>query len=392
MKEVKVVIGANYGDEGKGLMVRHFSQQAKKSGYNPIVIFHNGTAQRGHTVDYSESKKHIYHHFGSGTLDDVPTYFDSTFLIHPMEWCKEINSLQNWMKSAALPKNYCHPCCKVITPFDILVDLSTQEYIEIKSGEREYGSCNYGSWCANERDITVRLIDFMYKDDSIIKEKLMAVWESCLRVIEKRGVDVNILSHELKKYFTDKVNVYQLISIFLVDIKKFMLYNNIVVPSDCMDNFDYLIFEGGQGLGLDKNVDSEWTTTSNTGLNNPLLFLNNKVSSPFNAEVCYVTRTYLTRHGKGQLENEVTKDEINKDMIDKTNVFNDSQGNLRYGFIDKELQEERIMKDFSKVENDSRFKRTLAITHCNEYGYSNVNAKFIKYISENPYEVREMAL
>ena len=46
MKDVKIVIGANYGDEGKGLMTRHFVLDAQKKNMNPIVIFHNGTAQR----------------------------------------------------------------------------------------------------------------------------------------------------------------------------------------------------------------------------------------------------------------------------------------------------------------------------------------------------------
>ena len=41
MRDVKIVIGANYGDEGKGLMTRHFVLDAKKKNMNPIVIVHN---------------------------------------------------------------------------------------------------------------------------------------------------------------------------------------------------------------------------------------------------------------------------------------------------------------------------------------------------------------
>ena len=86
MKDVKIVIGANYGDEGKGLMTRHFVKEAKTPA---IVVFHNGTAQRGHTVDYSDTFRHVYHHFGSGTGDGAPTYFAESFLIHPMEFHRE---------------------------------------------------------------------------------------------------------------------------------------------------------------------------------------------------------------------------------------------------------------------------------------------------------------
>ena len=85
MKQVKIVIGANYGDEGKGLMTRHFARYSD----NPIVIMHNGTAQRGHTVDYNPSFRHVYHHFGSGTGDNVPTFFAQTFWVHPMTFIQE---------------------------------------------------------------------------------------------------------------------------------------------------------------------------------------------------------------------------------------------------------------------------------------------------------------
>ena len=71
----KIVIGANYGDEGKGLVTRHFALEAKKEGKAPVVVLHNGTAQRGHTVDYSPTFRRVFHHFGSGTLDRVPSFF-----------------------------------------------------------------------------------------------------------------------------------------------------------------------------------------------------------------------------------------------------------------------------------------------------------------------------
>ena len=39
MKDVKIIIGNNYGGEGKGLMTRYFALKAK----NPIIILHNGS-------------------------------------------------------------------------------------------------------------------------------------------------------------------------------------------------------------------------------------------------------------------------------------------------------------------------------------------------------------
>lgn len=46
--EVKVIVGANYGDEGKGLGTDYFCSLNPQS---TIGVLTNGSAQRAHTVD-----------------------------------------------------------------------------------------------------------------------------------------------------------------------------------------------------------------------------------------------------------------------------------------------------------------------------------------------------
>ena len=46
MKDIKIVIGANFGDEGKGKLTDYYTKNAD----NCIVVCSNGGAQRGHTV------------------------------------------------------------------------------------------------------------------------------------------------------------------------------------------------------------------------------------------------------------------------------------------------------------------------------------------------------
>ena len=147
MKEVKIVIGANYGDEGKGLMSRFFVQQALGEKRNPIVILHNGSVQRGLTVDYTPSEKHIYHHFGCGTGERVPTFFAETFLVHPMEYMREYEELMNQHINPPT-KNYCDPNCLIVTPFDMLVDCITKSWNELQTGLVDHRSKCCGSWCA----------------------------------------------------------------------------------------------------------------------------------------------------------------------------------------------------------------------------------------------------
>ena len=109
-----------------------------------------------------------------------------------------------------------------------------------------------------------------------------------------------------------------------------------------------------------------------------------KNKEDFNAEVCYVSRSYATRHGIGDMGNEAPKAEINADMHDRTNVKNEFQGELRYGYPEDPQMIARINKDIKVFSNDTRFNKSLAITHCNEFPNFNQDAM---YLSNNPYTV-----
>lgn len=69
------VIGAGYGDEGKGLMTD--ALVAALNGAATVVRF-NGGAQAGHTVvaprKGAPPLRHVFHHVGSGALAGAPTF------------------------------------------------------------------------------------------------------------------------------------------------------------------------------------------------------------------------------------------------------------------------------------------------------------------------------
>lgn len=52
------VIGANYGDEGKGLVTDWLTMNGGKT----LNVLTNGTCQRGHTVEHADGKRHVFHH------------------------------------------------------------------------------------------------------------------------------------------------------------------------------------------------------------------------------------------------------------------------------------------------------------------------------------------
>ena len=88
-----------------------------------------------------------------------------------------------------------------------------------------------------------------------------------------------------------------------------------------------------------------------------------KWDDDINIETCYVSRTYLTRHGAGQFPSECRKNRINKSMYDKTNVPNPFQDTLRYGTLNLKDLYIRCATDVMNFGD----KKSIAITHCNEY-------------------------
>ena len=69
------IIGANYGDEGKGLLTDYYAAKSKHS----VVVRFNGGPQAGHTVVTPEGKRHVFSHYGSGTLAGAQTFLSKHF-------------------------------------------------------------------------------------------------------------------------------------------------------------------------------------------------------------------------------------------------------------------------------------------------------------------------
>lgn len=358
---VKIVIGSNFGDEGKGLMTEYFCHQAALRGDKTIVVCHNGGAQRGHTVTTPEGKNHVFHHFGSGTLIGSDTYLSEKFILNPMIFKQERDELESL---GCKPIVYVHPGCRVSTPYDMILNQLKEE---VRAGGK-HGSCGIGIYetICRYRDKanshSIRTFSNMSKND--IREYLQKVRSQMIQTAE------SYMSTEWNEIVTSEglLNNYLDDLCFMVDNIKFEKEN-------VLGDYGTIVFEGGQGLLLDKN-NSEYyphLTPSNTGVKNPIEILSKMHSLGFfDIEVCYVTRTYITRHGAGRLDYECQKEEINPGIKDLTNVPNPHQGNLRYAKVDPTEIFERVNKDYHALKASDVIKKSnsivsLAITHCNEH-------------------------
>lgn len=375
---IKVVIGANFGDEGKGLMTDYFCHKSTLRGEKTLVVLHNGGAQRGHTVVTPDGNRHVFHHFGSGTLVGADTYLSEDFVLNPMIFRQEWEELES-MK--AIPKVYVNHTCRVTTPFDMILN----QIIEESRDNARHGSCGMGIHETMIRDVCNYPIEMWFDSSDEAKRYYL---KEIRNYLSERLLDFGI--NKIPDNWKEIVNSDLLIENFISELN--FMGGNISIRFDrFIEYYDCVAFENGQGLLLDQNNTAHYPhlTPSNTGIKNSLKIIAEMRCKP-DIEVCYVTRTYLTRHGAGRLDGECDKQEINPDMQDLTNVPNPHQGTLRYAKLVEKSLEERILKDFEPARKYGA-KLSLAITHENEYDYvfSNTFKKNFDYIYYSYGETRE---
>lgn len=131
-KTVKIIMGAGFGDEGKGLAVDYFCEKAK----NPLVFRMNGGCQSGHTVERN-GERIEFHHFGSGTLLGVPTYLGPRYIVNPQFFMEEYEQIKD---KAPEIKVIVNSGCRMSTPFDVLIN----QMREISRGDNRHGSVGKG--------------------------------------------------------------------------------------------------------------------------------------------------------------------------------------------------------------------------------------------------------
>jgi adenylosuccinate synthase len=328
-----LVIGLNYGDEGKGLVTDYLASKL----HNPIVVRANGGAQAGHTVVYNNFR-HVFNHIGSGYFASVDTYLAEDFVLNPILFRMERERLYEETKlgSFSTPVVYAHPGCIITTPWDMIANQKEEE-----SREERHGSCGVGVWTTIDRNSRS---PFTFSNLLSATDMDIDLWIES--VCEDYDVvpDQNVVDH------------------FKADLE-FFCKNVRAEYYDKLDHYSNLIFEGAQGLMLDQNYgEYPNVTPSNTGVNNPVDVLK-CMRHPKKLTIHYVTRAYLTRHGNGKLKNEYSDVEY----ADNTNITNAYQGSLRFAPIHLRQISQAIVWQDMKIQ-DAGFTRdnNFYITHMDQ--------------------------
>jgi len=313
-----IVIGANLGDEGKGLV----TDQLAKGLSDSIVIRFNGGAQAGHTVELSDGRRHEFHHIGSGTLRGRPSMLSQHFIVNPKVFNQEYLTVPE-----DHVKIFAHRDAMLTTPYDWLLN----QRVESKRGEGQHGTTGMGinetvTRCLNN-PVTKTTLDDIYNINNL-KWQLEIIRDT---YVPKRAKELGINPDYIANYdVSDYLEDCDLMSRLIIPVSNYNI----------LKFFKHRIFEGAQGLMLDEyHYSFPHVTRSRTGIVNATGILSDLGYKQ--ADVHYVTRTYLTRHGDGPLPYEgaiVTREDI-------TNRPNKNQGTLRFAPLNLDLLSESITKD-----------------------------------------------
>ncbi|WP_164879667.1 adenylosuccinate synthetase [Afifella aestuarii] len=324
------MIGASYGDEGKG---RTVDWLAASSGPKALVVRSNGGAQAGHTVETPKGRRHVFHHVGSGTFRGARTHLSRYMVSHPILFAEEVTALSRHLD---LPAISADPRGFVTTPFDMMVNQAA----ELARDGARHGSCGLGFGETVGRCETgpyALTVADLYRPG--LKDRLIAIREEWL---PKRLEEMDLRPGFGPLAFASSRD---LLDCFVAQCTEFA--RRVGRRDDPqIGEEDTVIFEAAQGLLLDQNASGfPFVTRSKTGLANISAIAAEAGIESLDA--IFASRCYLTRHGRGPMEDERPIKQWYA-LEDPTNQPNPWQETMRHGLIDPAKLADRIALDLAR--------------------------------------------
>ncbi|MDE6433196.1 MAG: adenylosuccinate synthase [Lachnospiraceae bacterium] len=205
---VKAVVGANWGDEGKGKITDMLSKEAD------IIVRFQGGANAGHTIvnDYGKFALHtlpsgvFYNHttsiIGNGVALNIPVLF------------KEVNEIVE--KGVPMPKILVSDRAQIVMPYHILFD----EYEEERLAGKSFGSTKSGIapfYSDKYAKIGFQVAELF--DETALKEKLE-------RVIVQKNILLENLYHKpvlkVDELFATLMEYKKMVEPYICDVSAFL--------------------------------------------------------------------------------------------------------------------------------------------------------------------------
>ena len=311
LSKITAIVGAQWGDEGKGKITDFFAGEA-----DYVVRFHGGN-NAGHTiiVDGITFKLHL---IPSGIVYGNPTsIIGNGVVVDPKALLDEIA----YVKGKGInPKLMVSDRAHVIMPYHIVLDGALSGH----QGNLAAGSTNRGIapvYADKMYRNGIRMVDLL--EPNVFREKLEKGYAFT------HGILVKSLGHPLDisidEIFDNYVNYGKQLAPYISDTS-FELYNAHQAGKS-------ILFEGAQGISLD--VDHgvyPFTTSSNTAAGH--ISTGTGVSFRDINRIIGVVKAYLSRVGESPLPSEIEGDEADS-LREKGGEYGTTTGRpRRVGWLD----------------------------------------------------------
>ncbi len=281
MSKVDVLLGLQWGDEGKGKVVDYLAPQ-----YDIVARFQGGP-NAGHTLEF-EGKKHVLHQIPSGIFHpEITNIIGNGVVIDPVVFKKEIDDLGPFG----------------INPYETLIlsnkaqlILPTHKLLD-KALEQDKGESKIGS--------TLRGIGPTYQDKIgrhglRIGDIIASDFDAKYTTLKQQHIDVLSRFGEVESFEEEETAFFS----SLETIRKFQISSTEYLINEALIADKKVLAEGAQGTLLDIDFGSyPFVTSSNTttaGACTGLGIAPNKINDVFG-----IFKAYCTRVGSGPFPTEL---------------------------------------------------------------------------------------
>lgn len=274
MKSVNVVLGAFYGDEGKGKIIDYLSNNAK------YAVRFSGGNNAGHSI-MVDGKKFAFHLLPSGILNtNIKAILGNGVVIDPKVLLEEINNLKD--NGYKVDNLYISEKAHVILPYHIILDGLLEEI----RGENKIGTTKRGigpAYCDKFERSGIRMEDFISNNFK--------------KLLEINVKNKNVI---LKAYGYEELNfneIYDEYKSYAEELKKYVCDTTTMLHKAIKNN-ENILCEGAQATLLDIDFGSyPFVTSSNPTIGG--VSTGTGIGSRYINEVIGVIKAYSSRVGEG---------------------------------------------------------------------------------------------
>jgi adenylosuccinate synthase len=283
---MQVIVGAQWGDEGKGKIVDLLSEQVD------IVARYQGGANAGHTVIVGDTK-FIQHLIPVGILHpDTVCVIGNGVVVDPVALLEEIEMLDRHAISVEGRLFISHRA-HLIMPYHKQLD----QVKESADGAQRIGTTGRGigpAYVDKFHRMGIRIVDLLDRDT--LREKLLRNIEAKNKILRRiygtDGLDANQIVEEYLE-FDQKIDPY------VKDISRFL--------NDALHQGKRILAEGAQGTLLDVDHGTyPFVTSSNPTSGGACTGLG--VGPSAVSSVLGVIKAYTTRVGEGPFPTEISEE------------------------------------------------------------------------------------